>query len=75
MRTFIKTAAIASAAGISLLIAAAPAHAEPDISDYASGGIGESCAGYPVGKLALERSQGFVLTCTPDGTWQIPKGS
>lgn len=72
MRTFITTAMIASAAGLGLLAAAAPAMAEPDISDYARGSIGESCAGYKTGKLALERSQGFVLSCSSDGTWQIP---
>ncbi|NMD55018.1 MULTISPECIES: hypothetical protein [Tsukamurella] len=73
MRTFIKTATIASAAGIALILAAAPAHADPDISDYARGSIGESCAGYKVGKLALDRGQGFVLSCNANGTWQIPK--
>ncbi|BDH55896.1 hypothetical protein [Tsukamurella sp. PLM1] len=73
MRTFIKAAMISTVAGAGLLLAAAPAHADPDISDYATGSIGESCAGYPLGKLALERSQGFVLTCTSNGTWQIPK--
>ncbi|BDD81135.1 hypothetical protein TPB0596_08980 [Tsukamurella pulmonis] len=72
MRTFITTATIASAAGAALILAAAPAHADPDIDDYARGSIGESCAGYPVGKLALERNQGFVLSCNSDGTWHIP---
>ena len=50
MRTFIKTATIASAAGVALIVAAAPAHADPDISDYARGSIGESCAGYALAK-------------------------
>lgn len=73
MRTFIKTATIASVAGVGLILAAAPAHADaPDDYDYASGTLGGSCAGYSVGHLALERSQGFVLSCNADGTWHIP---
>lgn len=72
MRTMIRTAAIASTVGAALLLAAVPAQADPDIDDYARGSLGASCAGYPTGKLALERSQGFVLSCHPDGTWHIP---
>lgn len=73
MRTFIKTAMISTVAGAGLLLAAAPAHAVPDDYDYATGTLGGSCAGYSVGHLALERSQGFVLSCSSNGTWQIPK--
>lgn len=72
MRTFIKTASIATFAGAALLFAAAPAHAVPDDYDYASGNLGGSCAGYALGQLALENSTGFVLSCSDKDTWQIP---
>lgn len=76
MRTFIKTAMISTVAGAALILAAAPANAAPsDDYDYASGAVGESCAGQSWGKLALDRYSGIVLTCTDSGAWQIPKYS
>lgn len=72
MRTFIKTAIIATTTGAGLLLAAAPSSAAPDDYDYASGAVGEACA-YPQGTLALSRNSGIVLTCTENGTWQVSK--
>ncbi|WP_019200748.1 hypothetical protein [Tsukamurella sp. 1534] len=72
MRTFSKsmTAAVLTAVALTLGGVAA-ANAAPDDYDYKTGRLGAPCS-YPVGTLALEQSQGFVLTCTSNGTWQIP---